>query len=115
MTAKRRPAKPRGAQISGTLIATLSNGLVLVCVGPLKKPRAVAGGAGATELLNRAAKAFAKPGFYRRVIFGSGRHSKVFAYSVYPDDPSKIIRETADGTRTIGRPVRGRFRPSRAA
>jgi len=86
-----------------------------VRVGPLKKRRAVAGGAGATELLNRAAKAFAKPGFDRRVIFGSGRNRKVFAYSVYPNDPSKIIREAADGTRTIGRLVGGKFRLSKAA
>jgi len=92
----------------------LSGGLVLVRVGAPKKSDAAARGAGATELLNRAAKAFAKPGFDRRVIFGSGRNSKVFAYSVYPDDPSKIIREAADSTRMIGRLVGGRFRPSSA-
>ena len=83
-------------------------------VGAPKKSHAPARGAGATELLNRAAKAFAKPGFDGRVIFGSGRNSKAFAYSVYPDDPSKIIRETADGTRTIGRLVHDRFRASKA-
>jgi len=34
---------------------------------------------------------------------------------LYPDDPSKIIREAADGTRTIGRLVGGKFRLSKAA
>ena len=114
MTTKRRPVRAGPSQICGTPVATLSSGLVLVRVGAPKKSHAAARGAGATELLNREAKAFAKPGFDRRVIFGSGRNGKVFAYSVYPDDPSKIIRETADGTRTIGRLVHGRFRASKA-
>jgi hypothetical protein len=114
-TTKRRPLASKAGQVRGTSVATLSSGLVLVRVGAARKSRAAARGAGATELLNKAARAFAKPGFDRQVIFGSGRNGKVFAYSVFPDDPSKIIREAADGTRTIGRLVGGRFRPSRAA
>ena len=67
------------------------------------------------ELVLKAAKAFAKPGFDRQVIFGNGRNGKVFAYSVHPDDPSKIIREAPDGTRTIGRLVGAKFRPFKDA
>jgi hypothetical protein len=39
----------------------------------------------------------------------------VFAYSVDPADPTRIVREAADGTRTIGRLVNGRFQPSPSA
>ena len=64
-------------------------------------------------LAARAGKALSKPGLSKKSVFGSapkgGRHA-VYAYSVLPGDPTKIVRESFDGTKTIGRVVGGTFR-----
>lgn len=51
-----------------------------------------------------------KAGIDSSVVFGSGTTKKVYAYSVLPSDPSKIVREAEDGTRTVGRVHNGQFR-----
>jgi len=86
-----------------------------VRVGPPQEAARCRRRSRSTELLNRAAKAFAKPGFDRRVIFGSGRNRKVFAYSVYPNDPSKIIRKLPTARERSAGWFRGKFRLSKAA
>lgn len=64
----------------------------------------------AHELLARTARALAKPSISKRSVFGPTTKSKVFAYSVYGKDPSQIVRESADGKKTIGRVVNGKFK-----
>jgi hypothetical protein len=62
------------------------------------------------SLLSGIVKATRKAGIDRSVVFRSGTPRKVFAYSILPSDPSKIVREAEDGSRTIGRVRNGQFR-----
>lgn len=65
------------------------------------------------SLAEKAGKALSKPGLSRESVFGTvakgGRHA-IYAYSVLPSDPTKIVRESFDGQKTIGRVVGGSFR-----
>jgi hypothetical protein len=58
----------------------------------------------------KVAQAMAKPGLTRAQIF-QGASRKVFAYSLYSKDPSKLVREDASGHKILGRFISGRFRP----
>jgi hypothetical protein len=64
----------------------------------------------ASTLVASLVKATRKPGTSREAIFNSSVGKKVFAYSVYPGDTTKIVREDASGKRSVGRLVNGRFR-----
>jgi hypothetical protein len=57
-------------------------------------------------------KAMRKAGISRDVVFVKRGSSpkQVYVYSVLPSDTTKIVREAADGTRTIGRFSNGQFR-----
>ncbi len=55
-------------------------------------------------------KAMAKPGVDRARIFESASGKRVYAYSVFVEDPTKLVREDASGRKTVGRLVGGRFR-----
>lgn len=63
-------------------------------------------------LVANISKAMRKVGIRREAVFVTKASSakKVYAYSVLPSDTSKIVRESADGTRTIGRFSKGQFR-----
>jgi hypothetical protein len=60
-------------------------------------------------LVKKAGKALKSPGISSKAVFKQG-HSGVFAYSVYSDDPDKIVRRSLAGKRTVGRLVHGRFK-----
>jgi hypothetical protein len=64
----------------------------------------------ASGVVARVAKAMAKPGVTRAQIF-RGAFRGVYAYSIYSQDPSKVVREDAAGRKILGRLVSGRFRP----
>jgi hypothetical protein len=64
----------------------------------------------ASGIVANLAKAMAKPGLTRAQIF-QGSSGKVYAYSLYAKDPSKVVREDASGHRVLGRFTSGRFRP----
>jgi hypothetical protein len=64
----------------------------------------------ASGVVAKVAKAMAKPGLTRAQIF-QGTSGKVYAYSIYSKDPSKVVREDASGRKILGRFVTGRFRP----
>ncbi len=99
--------------VQGRPVAVLGRGMTLVKVG--KAPRAVVRpGDNTTVLLKKAARALDKPGIDRSVVFRGPNAAKIFAYSAYPQDPTKVVREAADGTKVIGRLVDGRFRASKA-
>jgi hypothetical protein len=58
-------------------------------------------------------QALSKPGIDKqRVVFKSHMRTDagIFAYSIYPDDTTKVVREAADGTRRVGRLVGGKFK-----
>ena len=64
----------------------------------------------ASVVVANVAKAIARPGLTRAQIF-QGASGKVYAYSLYPQDPSKLVREDASGHKVLGRFIGGRFRP----
>lgn len=64
----------------------------------------------ASELLLKAGRALNRPGIARSKVFGEPGNSRVYAYSVCVDEPGKIVRESADGTKTVGTLVAGKFR-----
>ena len=61
-------------------------------------------------------KAIRKKGIRREAIFVSRSSSpkRVYAYSILPSDTSKILRESADGSITVGRYRNGQFRALKA-
>ena len=66
---------------------------------------------GAQFLVKKVGAALGKPGISRGAVFRGANPEKVFAYSVVPDDPTRVIRQTMDGTRVEGRLGKdGRFR-----
>ncbi|MEW6704969.1 MAG: hypothetical protein AB1430_08975 [Pseudomonadota bacterium] len=65
-------------------------------------------------LVSKAGRALRKPGIERGAVFKQGK-TRVFAFSVDPTDPTRVIREAEDGSRQIGRLVNGRFLASKAA
>ena len=111
---KPQPLSPEGDDIrfGGTRIPTLNDDLVLVRLSaanaaPAKLDRSER----ASALVLKAGKALSKPGISRETVFGHGSGRGISAYSVYPADPTKVVRESADGKKRIGRLVGGRFRP----
>ena len=64
----------------------------------------------ASGVVAMVAIAIAKPGLARAQIF-TGTSPKVFAYSLYQKDPSKLVREDVSGHKVLGRFIGGRFRP----
>jgi hypothetical protein len=104
---------PAGQLVQGRSVAALGRGMALVKVG--KSPRPVVRPEDKTTvLLKKAARALGKPGIDRSEVFRGPNAAKVYAYSAYPQDLSKVVREAADGTKVIGRMVDGRFRASKA-
>ncbi|WP_269759528.1 hypothetical protein [Variovorax sp. E3] len=104
---------PAGQLVQGRSVATLGRGMALVKVGRAPRP-VVRPEDNTTVLLKKAARALAKPGIDRAVVFRGPNAAKIFAYHAYPQDPTKVVREAADGTKVIGRLVDGRFRASKA-
>jgi hypothetical protein len=102
-----------GQLVQGRSVATLGRGMALVKVGKASRP-VVRPEDNTTVLLKKAARALNKPGIDRSVVFRGPNAARIFAYYAYPQDPSMVIRESADGTQVIGRLVDGRFRASKA-
>jgi hypothetical protein len=99
--------------VQGEALATLGRGIALVKVAKTTRPR-VRPEDNTTALVKKAARALSKPGIESAAVFRGPDAAKVYAYSVYAKDPTKVIREDASGERVIGRLVDGRFRPLKA-
>lgn len=97
-----------GEAVSGKSVAQLGDSFVLVRVGVQKKRAAAKPYEKASVLIAKAGQALKKPGLARGAVFTGSK--RVFAYSVDPADPSRLIREAADGTRKVGRMVDGKFK-----
>lgn len=106
---KKAPSLPKTAKT----VAVLGEQFFLVRVGP-KRAASARTDEAATVLVTRAGQALKKPGIGREAVFKPGR-APIFAFSVDPADPSRVIREAADGSRQTGRLVNGRFHPVKAA
>ncbi|MEI9815104.1 MAG: hypothetical protein WDO18_21745 [Acidobacteriota bacterium] len=65
----------------------------------------------APEVLKKIMKLVAKPGIDRDSVFQTNLHQPVYAYSVFVEDPTKLVREDVSGTKVVGRVVGGHFRP----
>ncbi|MFH0133023.1 hypothetical protein ACGLHS_22635 [Variovorax sp. VaC1] len=103
----------KGQLVQGRSVATLGRGMELVKVGKAPRP-VVRPEDNTTVLLKKAARALNKPGIDRADVFRGPNAAKIFAYYAYPQDPTRVVREAADGTKVIGRLVEGRFRASKA-
>jgi len=89
-------------------VTRLSQGFVLYGEAKSKTSR-LKSSETAAVLVKKAGRALARPGISKDVIFPPGQPG-LFAYSIYPKDPSKIVRESSTGKRTLGRFVGGRFK-----
>ncbi|MET0351394.1 MAG: hypothetical protein ABW067_16500 [Rhizobacter sp.] len=106
------PSAADAIEVKGTRIPTLNDDLVLVRLGAAAlDPARLDPDERAGALVLKAGKALSKPGIRRESVFGAGSGAGISAYSVYPQDPTKVVRESADGSKMIGRLVGGRFRP----
>lgn len=99
-------------RLTGTRIPTLGRGLVLVrtaAAGRLVAPARSTDGA--RLMVGKVGKALKHPGIDKRtVVFKRGEVHGIFAYSADPKDPTKVVRESLDGTRRSGRVVGGKFK-----
>jgi hypothetical protein len=95
-------------------VETPRRGLVALKIGKRSGELQVLPKERASGVVASMAKAMAKPGLTRAQIF-QGQSRKVYAYSLYPKDPSKLVREDAAGHKILGRFVSGRFRPLTSA
>jgi hypothetical protein len=91
-------------------ISTPRPDLLVVKIGRPRSKEPVSSREKASVLVAGLVRATRKPGTSRKRIFDSSVGKRVFAYSVYPGDTTKIVREDASGKRSIGRFVNGRFR-----
>lgn len=110
MTKTRSRAKSVQGRVAGKLVSKVGDRYALVRTGEPEKVTTAKSDT-ARAMLNRAGKALAKPGIGPRTVFRDSR-TGVFAYSAYGPDPSRVVRKAADGTRTIGRVVAGKFKAS---
>jgi hypothetical protein len=115
MTTRHRAAKAsKNSTVRGRTIAAFGSDVVMVQV---RKPKAstIRRDDTASVLVKKAVHALRKPGIKKESVFRGRQADRVFSYSVYLKDPTKIVRETSKGARTIGRLVDGKFRSSKAA
>ncbi|KIQ28514.1 hypothetical protein RT97_20825 [Variovorax paradoxus] len=99
--------------VQGRPVATLGRGMTLIKTGKAPRP-AVRPEDNTTVLLKKAARALNKPGIDRSVVFHGPNAARIFAYYADPQDPTRVVREAADGTKVTGSLVDGKFRASKA-
>lgn len=88
--------------------------LVVVRLGKSRSGGALRETEKSSVLIDGIARTIRKPGISRDTVFKSRRGQRVYAYSAYPADTTKIVREDAKGRKTIGRLVRGEFKALRS-
>lgn len=94
----------------GRAISTPRADLFLLRLGASKPRRDSKPQELASPMLVKLGRAINKPGIDREKIFRGAAGQQVYAYSAHPQDPSLFVREDAEGNRTVGRLVNGRFR-----
>lgn len=103
-------SKTRSTRLSSRNVKAEVPGFVLVKV-PGAAPAAAPKKDWASTLVPRIGKALESPSISRDVFFTKIRPTKlpIYTYAVDPSDVTRFVRESVDGTRTIGRVVNGRF------
>jgi hypothetical protein len=105
-----RTVRRKTAAVVETKLPTFSESLQLVRKGERPKPEFLKPREIAGTMVPQTLGALSIPGIAHGVVFRGSRAAQVSSYSIWPTDPTKVVREQADGTRTIGRLVGGRFR-----
>lgn len=67
-----------------------------------------------STLIEGIVRATRDPGISRAIVFRGRKGTHVYAYSVFPADPTKIVREDAEGHKAIGHLVRDKFKALRS-
>lgn len=102
--------RKKAAGVAETKLPTFSESLMLVRKGKKPKPEILKPKEIAGTLVAETLDALSSPGLAHSVVFRGLKAAQVSSYSILPADPTKVVREQADGTRTVGRLVGGRFR-----
>lgn len=113
MSTAGKTKKPQGAaSLRRARPVVEVSGFVLVSVNGKKaaRPATLKRDEKTGPLLRRIGAALDKPGIAERTT-----KPGVYTYAVYPDDPTKVIQQAADGTTRVGRLARGRFTPVKNA
>ena len=102
----------RAIRINGKRAPAFGRDVVVVRTGRFQEARSsTKRSEEARTLVGATAKALRRPGIKKSAVFKGGG-TAVFAYSVDPGDPKRIVRRSGAGKRTVGRLVDGRFRSS---
>ena len=107
----RRHRFARRSTVRGTILPTFEHNLVLVRRGRVWSsavPTPYLDTAGV--MVPKAGAALDKPGIEKRAVFKRNAPGRVFAYSIHPRDPTKVVRESSDGKQKVGKLVAGKFR-----
>lgn len=109
-SATRKATAAKSVTLKGTVLPSVDKNFVIVRMGPaVKAETKVRAGEDARTMLLKMAKAIEKPGIRRDVVFPDS-NPRAYAYYIDAKDPTRIVRESRDGTRKVGRLVQGRFR-----
>ena len=108
-----KKASNKAVPFSGQSVAMVSD-FALVRRRAKRKAAVVAAKDSATVLVAKAGRALRKPGIDKKVVFRDNK-TGIFSYSTYPADPTKVVREAADGSKRIGRLVKGKFVAAKSA
>ncbi len=110
-SAGREPGASKVVRLHGAAIPTVGRGLVLVRTSASGRIVSSARSTdGAKVVVKKVGKALGRPGIKRESVFKKGAVGSIFAYSVDPEDPTRVIRESFDGTVRSGRLVDGKFK-----
>jgi hypothetical protein len=97
-----------------TEVPTVGKGLKLIRTSRTAESaanRKVAVADQARIVVKKAGSALMRPGIDKKRVFQRQQGAaKVYAYSIDPTDPSRVVRESADGTRRVGRVINGKFK-----
>ncbi|HEY4354332.1 MAG TPA: hypothetical protein VGN16_01180 [Acidobacteriaceae bacterium] len=87
--------------------------LIVIRVGKSGAKPAPREGEQSATLIDGITRVARSPGISRDLVFRSRQGKRIYAYSVSPEDITKIIREDSKGKKTVGRLVNGQFKPLR--
>lgn len=93
-------------------LPTLGDDVVMFRLGKARNLRVIRKNADSARfVVPKVARALERPGLVKSAVFRREKSTGIFAYSTYSKDPTKVVRETSDGKRLIGRVARsGRFK-----
>jgi len=107
---KSRRKQSASTTMQGTRIATLGGNLFVVRAKNTRRPNAeTRSSETARVLVPKIGRALAKPGLDRKVVFSGPNVDDLYAYYAHSRDATKVVQESADGTKRVGRVVRGKF------